>query len=102
MESISNGLPILAWPMHSDQPWNAVLVCDYLKVGAIVKDWDHRKEILLAQEIEEAIKKVMVYDNGEEIKRRAKKLGEKVMQAAADGGSSNIELLPFIALVTRP
>ncbi|CAD6340844.1 unnamed protein product [Miscanthus lutarioriparius] len=27
MESLSNGKPILAWPMHSDQPWDAELVC---------------------------------------------------------------------------
>ncbi|KAJ4746696.1 Glycosyltransferase [Rhynchospora pubera] len=96
------GVPILAWPMHSDQPWNAVLVCNDLKVGVIVRDWDRRNEILLAGEIEEAIKKVMVYDSGDEIKQRTKKLGEDVMQAAADGGSSNIELLGFIAHVTRP
>ncbi|KAJ4800199.1 Glycosyltransferase [Rhynchospora pubera] len=65
------------------------------------RDWDRQNEILLAGEIEEAIKRVMVYDSGDEIKQRTKKLGEDVMQAAADGGSSNIELLGFIAHVTR-
>ncbi|KAJ4759364.1 Glycosyltransferase [Rhynchospora pubera] len=101
MESISMGVPILAWPMHSDQPWNAVLVCDYLKVGLIVRDWDHRREILPAAEIEKAIKEVMVYDKGQEIKRRASELGEAARRAASGGGSSNTVLLSFINHITR-
>ncbi|KAJ4811835.1 Glycosyltransferase [Rhynchospora pubera] len=103
VESISMGVPILAWPMHSEQPWNSIFVSDYLKVGVIVRDWDRRKEILLAGEIEETIKKVMVYDSGEEIRRRAKELGETVRQEAADGGAAtaNTELLAFIHHATR-
>ncbi|KAI7729531.1 hypothetical protein M8C21_008988, partial [Ambrosia artemisiifolia] len=45
MESISMGVPIVAWPMHSDQPTNAVLVTNILKVGVTVKDWKLRAEI---------------------------------------------------------
>ena len=33
IESISMGVPIAAWPMHSNQPRNAVLVTDVLKIG---------------------------------------------------------------------
>ncbi|KAJ3706751.1 hypothetical protein LUZ61_010456 [Rhynchospora tenuis] len=101
IESISMGKPMLAWPMHSDQPWNAVLLSDYLKVGVIVRDWSRRKEILPAAEIEKAIKEVMVYNKGEEIKQRASELGEAVRQAVADGGTSNTELLAFINHITR-
>ncbi|KAJ3706747.1 hypothetical protein LUZ61_010452 [Rhynchospora tenuis] len=102
IESISMGVPILAWPMHSDQPWNSILVSDYLKVGVIVRDWDRRKEILSAGEIEVTIKKVMVYDSGEKIRRRAKELRDTVRQEAADGGAAaNTELLAFIHHVTR-
>ncbi|XP_078176580.1 cis-zeatin O-glucosyltransferase 2-like [Carex rostrata] len=105
MESISMGVPMLTWPMHSDQPWNSVLVSNYLKVGVIVRDWDRRKEVLLAEEIEKIIKQVMDSDSesdkGKEIKRRAKELGEAVRQAVADGGSSNAELISFINHITR-
>jgi cis-zeatin O-glucosyltransferase len=101
MESISMGVPMLAWPMHSDQPWNSVLVSNYLKVGVIVRDWDHRTEILLASEIERDIKELMVSDKGEMIKHRARELGEAVRQAVAHGGSSHKELLSFIDHITR-
>ncbi|KAF3340240.1 putative cis-zeatin O-glucosyltransferase [Carex littledalei] len=101
MESISMGVPMLTWPMHSDQPWNSVLVSDYLKVGVIVRDWKRRKEVLFAVEIEKVIKEVMVGDKGEEIKRRARELREAVRQAVADGGSSHTELISFINHITR-
>ena len=39
MESMTMGVPIVAWPMHSDQPRNRVLVTEVLRVGVVVKDW---------------------------------------------------------------
>ncbi|KAI3471703.1 hypothetical protein Pfo_028353 [Paulownia fortunei] len=41
IESITMGVPIAAWPMHSDQPTNAVLVTEILKVGLAVREWTH-------------------------------------------------------------
>ncbi|KAJ3680506.1 hypothetical protein LUZ60_016784 [Juncus effusus] len=96
IESISMGVPILAWPMHSDQPWNAILV-SYLNVGLIVRDWERRTEIVKAEDIEVNIRKMMSCEEGEEIRRRAKELGEKVR----DGGGSKAELLSFIDHITR-
>ncbi|XP_078150203.1 cis-zeatin O-glucosyltransferase 2-like [Carex rostrata] len=101
IESISMGVPLLAWPMHSDQPWNSVLLSNYLKVGVIVRDWDRRKDVLLAEELEKVIKDVMVCDKGEKIKQRAKELGEAVRGAVAHDGSSNAEFISFINHITR-
>ncbi|TXG70313.1 hypothetical protein EZV62_005248 [Acer yangbiense] len=42
LESPSMGVPIVAWPMHSDQPKNAVLISEVLRVGVLVKKWTHR------------------------------------------------------------
>ncbi|TXG70329.1 hypothetical protein EZV62_005264 [Acer yangbiense] len=42
LESLSMRVPIVAWPMHSDQPKNAVLISEVLRVGVIVKKWTHR------------------------------------------------------------
>ncbi|TXG70310.1 hypothetical protein EZV62_005245 [Acer yangbiense] len=41
LESLSMGVPIVAWPMHSDQPKNVVLISEVLRVGVIVKKWTH-------------------------------------------------------------
>ncbi|XP_020083740.1 putative cis-zeatin O-glucosyltransferase isoform X1 [Ananas comosus] len=100
MESISMGVPVVGWPMHSDQPRNAVFVSEYLKVGVVVRDWARREETVTAAEIEDAIKKVMVDDGAEEIRRRAKALGEAVRGAVADGGSSRADFDAFIAHIS--
>ncbi|TXG70379.1 hypothetical protein EZV62_005314 [Acer yangbiense] len=42
LESLSMGVPIVAWPMHSDHPKNVVLISEVLRVGVIVKKWTHR------------------------------------------------------------
>ncbi|KAK4337552.1 hypothetical protein RND71_042039 [Anisodus tanguticus] len=47
MESITMGVPILAWPMHSDQPWNATLITDILEVGIQVTEQAHQIELVL-------------------------------------------------------
>ncbi|CAA0812772.1 UDP-glycosyltransferase 72C1 [Striga hermonthica] len=36
-ESLMTGVPVLAWPMHSDQPVNAIFMTKVLKTGLIVR-----------------------------------------------------------------
>ncbi|GAU24226.1 hypothetical protein TSUD_23630 [Trifolium subterraneum] len=59
LESISMGVPIAAWPMHSDQPRNSVLITQVLKVGLVVKDWAKRDELVAASDIENADKQFL-------------------------------------------
>ena len=40
------GVPIAAWPMHSDQPRNAMLVTEVLKIGVMVSEWSKREELV--------------------------------------------------------
>ncbi|KAJ6835110.1 cis-zeatin O-glucosyltransferase 2 [Iris pallida] len=101
MESLSLGVPIIGWPMHSDQPRNAIMAESYLKVGVTVRDWDDRDRVVSAAEIEEAIEKVMVLDEGKEVRERAKALGEAIRLAVSDGGSSRTDMDLFIARITR-
>ncbi|PON31900.1 UDP-glucuronosyl/UDP-glucosyltransferase, partial [Parasponia andersonii] len=39
MESISLGVPTVAWSMHIDQPMNAVFIIEFLKLGLAVGEW---------------------------------------------------------------
>ncbi|XP_062185699.1 putative cis-zeatin O-glucosyltransferase [Phragmites australis] len=100
MESMSHGKPILAWPMHSDQPWDAELLCKYLKVGFLVRPCEKHSEVIPAETIREVIKKMMVSDEGLVVRRRAMALGEAVRASTAEGGSSRKDLEEFIAHIT--
>ncbi|GLT26593.1 hypothetical protein SLA2020_016480 [Shorea laevis] len=101
LESISSGLPIAAWPMHSDQPRNATLVTQVLKVGLIVREWSHREELITASAIKEALRTLMASEEGEMMRKRAEELGRAVRQATEEGGVSQKELESFINHITR-
>ncbi|KAI3472219.1 hypothetical protein Pfo_029707 [Paulownia fortunei] len=101
IESITMGVPIAAWPMHSDQPTNAVLVTEILKVGLAVREWTHSGEIVKASTVENVVKRLMDSEEGDEIRKRAEDLAAIVRQATEEGGASRLELDSFIAHITR-
>ncbi|KAL7194438.1 hypothetical protein ACSBR1_034787 [Camellia fascicularis] len=56
LESITMGVPIAAWPMHSDQPKNAFLMTDILKAGVVVNQWAALQEgVVASSTIAEAV-----------------------------------------------
>uniref|UniRef100_A0ACD5YCD5 Uncharacterized protein n=1 Tax=Avena sativa TaxID=4498 RepID=A0ACD5YCD5_AVESA len=101
MESLSHGKPILAWPMHSDQPWDAELLCNYLRVAMLVRPWEKHGEVVAAEAIQVVIENAMLSEKGTALRQRAKLLGEAVRAAVADNGSSTKDLHDFVAHITR-
>ncbi|KAF9592578.1 hypothetical protein IFM89_016029 [Coptis chinensis] len=101
MESLSMGVPIGAWPMHSDQPRNTMLVTEVLKVGLVVREWSQRKKVLSSSAIENSVRELMVSEERQEMRKRAKELGMSVRQAVSDGGTSTKQLDSFIAYISR-
>ncbi|CAD6260033.1 unnamed protein product [Miscanthus lutarioriparius] len=77
MESLSHGKPVLAWPMHSDQPWDSELLCKYLKAGLLVRPWEKHADIIPAQAIQKVIEEAMLSDGGMAVRQRAKELGRR-------------------------
>ncbi|KAI3446489.1 hypothetical protein Pfo_003154 [Paulownia fortunei] len=101
IESITTGVPIAAWPMHSDQPRNTALITDILKMGLVVREWAEGMELVRASTIENVVKRLMASEEGEEIRNRAEELAAIVRQATQPGGASRLELDSFIAHITR-
>nr|AQQ16725.1 UDP-glycosyltransferase g40889 [Nicotiana attenuata] len=101
IESITMGVPIAAWPMHSDQPKNGFLVTEILKIGVLVREWEKREEMVSASTIENVVRKLMASEESDEIRKRAEELGEAVRQSTEKGGASRMELDSFISHITR-
>lgn len=101
MESISLGVPIAAWPMHSDQPSNAVLVTEVLKVGVLVRDWTQHAELVSSKTIDSALRRLMASAEGKEMRKRATELGDAVRASVVEGGASRLEMDAFISHITR-
>lgn len=101
MESITMGVPVATWPMHSDQPRNAVLITKELEIGLVAKDWERRDELVTSLMVENVVRRLMASKGGEDIRRRAAKLGCDVRRSVAQGGVSYVEFNNFIAHITR-
>nr|XP_043613893.1 zeatin O-glucosyltransferase-like [Erigeron canadensis] len=101
MEGMTMGVPILAWPMHSDQPRNAMLITKVLNVGMYVRDWTQRKEMVNSGVIEDVVRRLMASKEGDEIRKRAVELGDRIRQSMEIGGVTRLELDSFVAHVTR-
>ncbi|KAF2294666.1 hypothetical protein GH714_014689 [Hevea brasiliensis] len=96
LEAVAAGVPMVTWPLYAEQFFNEKLVTEVLKVGISVgsQEWSrHEKKILIRMEdIEKAVTLVMVGEEGEVMKNRAKELKEMARKAVEDGGSSFSDL----------
>ncbi|KAL8147312.1 zeatin O-glucosyltransferase-like [Apium graveolens] len=101
MESMSMGVPMATWPMHSDQPHNALLITKVLKVGVVVKDWAHRDELVESLTVKKAVKELMASKEGEGLRRRVVELGTAIRRSVAEGGDTHKEFDGFIAHICR-
>ncbi|KAJ8440470.1 hypothetical protein Cgig2_013629 [Carnegiea gigantea] len=102
-ESMAMGVPIAAWPMHSDQPKNSFLITDVPRVGLVVKDWANHEhdQVVKSSVVENTVRKLMGSSQGKEIRKRAAELGVAVIASTAKGGTSSLELDSFVAYITR-
>ncbi|GMP24005.1 hypothetical protein CsSME_00001415 [Camellia sinensis var. sinensis] len=93
MESLWNGVPLVTWPMYSEQQLNAFTMVRELGV-AVEMRLDYRGggfggdvgDLVMADEIERAVSCVMVSDS--DVREKVKEIGEKSKKALVEGGSS--------------
>ncbi|KAM3383473.1 zeatin O-glucosyltransferase-like [Capsicum galapagoense] len=101
LESISMGVPLATWPISFEQPSNAVLVTNVLKIGISVKSWAHREELVTASTIEKAVKTLMGTTEGEEMRQRAMELSKRIKSSVSDGGPARKEMESFISNIIK-
>ncbi|KAH7575285.1 hypothetical protein ACOSP7_005215 [Xanthoceras sorbifolium] len=94
LEGVTAGVPMVAWPISAEQFYNEKLVTQVLKIGVSVgvQQWARLVELVgdfvKRDAIEKAVKEVMVGDRAEEMRSRAKELGEMARRAVEKEGSS--------------
>lgn len=84
LESICEGVAMICSPFWGDQPIDARYMNDVLRVGVYLENWWQREEI------SRAIRRVMVDEEGDEIRERAKVLKQKIDASLTEGGSSYV------------
>lgn len=87
LESIVNGVPMIAWPLYSEQRLNATMLVEELGVAVRPKELPLKK-VVGRKEIEMMIKRVMDKSGNNAIRVKAKKLQQNAVDALREGGSS--------------
>ncbi|XP_059624682.1 anthocyanidin 3-O-glucosyltransferase 5-like [Cornus florida] len=87
LESIVNGVPLIAWPLFAEQSMNAAFLTEEVGVAYRPKV-SPSKGVVMREEIEKMVRLIME-DNGMNSKRaKAKELEKSAVQALSKGGSS--------------
>ncbi|KAM7474877.1 hypothetical protein LguiB_022120 [Lonicera macranthoides] len=90
---------MVTWPLAAEQFYNEKFVTEVLRIGVSVgvKEWSLVPSVEIKREVvERAVKRIMVGEEGEEMRRRSKELKEKAKQAIEEGGSSYNDLTALI------
>ncbi|KAF8012117.1 hypothetical protein BT93_I0293 [Corymbia citriodora subsp. variegata] len=91
LEAVTAGVPMVTWPVSAEQFYNEKFVTQVLKIGLDigVKNWSRSiGDSVKSERVEEAVKRVLVGEEAEEMRRRAKALAEMARGAVEEGGSS--------------
>jgi UDP:flavonoid glycosyltransferase YjiC (YdhE family) len=94
LEAASAGVPMVTWPRYADQFYNEKLVVELLKIGVGVGSTEYAskleaRRLIRGEVVAEAIGRVMGDGvEAEEIRERARVLGERARRAGEKGGSS--------------
>ncbi|ONI19517.1 hypothetical protein PRUPE_3G282700 [Prunus persica] len=93
LEGICAGVPILAWPMMAEQPLNARMVVEEIKVGLRVETCDGSvKGFVKSEGLEKMVKELMEGEKGEEVRKKVKEFADLASKAVKEGGSSWLTL----------
>ncbi|CAN0860278.1 Scopoletin glucosyltransferase [Linum grandiflorum] len=104
LESISAGVPILAWPMIAEQPLNAKLIADGLGAGLQMEKLEvvaGEGVVFNREAICKGVRELMGSEKGRRARERAQALGRVAHQAVQRGGSSNEALSRLISELRR-
>ncbi|XP_073135653.1 anthocyanidin 3-O-glucosyltransferase 5-like [Henckelia pumila] len=91
LESLVQGVPMIAWPMYAEQRMNATMLVE--EIGVAVKAAAEIGEVVVGRkEIETVVREVMEGEKGKMLRRRAAELKRSANEALESGGSSDRSL----------
>ncbi|KAK7395579.1 hypothetical protein VNO78_16141 [Psophocarpus tetragonolobus] len=91
LESIVNGVPLIAWPLFAEQGMNAAMLTDGLKVALRPKE--NEKGLVERKEVAKVIKRLMEDQEGREIGERMQNLKNVAAETMQEEGSSTKTLI---------
>ncbi|XP_021750807.1 UDP-glycosyltransferase 84B1-like [Chenopodium quinoa] len=94
LETISAGVPVIAYPMWTDQPTNAKLMADIFGVGLRLRPYNDG--LVESETIKECIEEIMDGPRAAEIRAKAVEWKSMARDAVASGGSLDRNIQEFV------
>ncbi|KAF8100167.1 hypothetical protein N665_0230s0051 [Sinapis alba] len=96
LESLTKGVPIMAWPLYAEQWMNATLLTE--EIGVAVRTLElPSKRVISREEVASLVRKIMAEENegGGKLRSKAEEVRVSSERAWAQGGSSHSSLLEW-------
>ncbi|KAK8570390.1 hypothetical protein V6N13_003073 [Hibiscus sabdariffa] len=90
LESVVNGVPLIAWPLYAEQKMNAVMLTEDIKVA--LRPRRNENGLIPRDEIVKTVKGLMEGEEGKGIRRRVKDLKEAAAKTLSENGCSTMAL----------
>ncbi|KAH7576249.1 hypothetical protein JRO89_XS01G0022600 [Xanthoceras sorbifolium] len=88
LESVVNGVPLLAWPLYSEQKMNAVMLVKDLKVALMRPKPNEEDGLVIREEIAKVVKELMEGEEGKRVRKPVKDLMNAASKSLMEDGSS--------------
>ncbi|XP_061374479.1 UDP-glycosyltransferase 72E1-like [Gastrolobium bilobum] len=89
LESILNGVPMVAWPLYAEQKMNAFMLTEELGVAVRAKAGEEDEGVVRREKISELVRRVMVDKDGIAMRTKVKELKSLGDRALSKFGSSH-------------
>ncbi|XP_062191095.1 UDP-glycosyltransferase 88B1-like [Phragmites australis] len=93
LEGILSGVPMICWPLYSEQRMNKVHMVEEMKVGVVMEGYE---EMVKAEEVEAKVRLVMESDEGRKLSERLVMAKEMAADALKEGRSSDVAFNEFL------
>ncbi|GLJ31864.1 hypothetical protein SUGI_0641160 [Cryptomeria japonica] len=100
IESISSGVPMIAWPFFAEQNLNVKMVVDVLRIGLPIPLCDH-EGLVRWEGIKNAALELMHGEEGQAARGRVLELAEAAKKAVGIGGSSHKSLVSLVEQIHK-
>ncbi|KAL6982003.1 hydroquinone glucosyltransferase [Sarracenia purpurea var. burkii] len=90
LESVVNGVPLIAWPLYAEQKMNAVMLTEDIKVALRPKIGEDG--VIGRGEIAKVVKELLEGEEGKQIRSRMTNLKDAAAKVVSDDGSSTKSL----------
>ncbi|KAL3689234.1 hypothetical protein R1sor_015543 [Riccia sorocarpa] len=99
LESLSMGVPLLAWPSFVDQMMNARYAVEEIQVGLQITKDQLGEELVDRKEVERKTRSLFHSEEGKAARKNARQIRELALQTVAENGSSYMNVQALIARI---